>query len=96
MARKPMVTRSITSTKAVVLCLNTETCEPHNQMVILSRTYTDDAKLLKDVKEQIETEELKAVKIVSKEEEKKIYGLAENDFIAYATVLDENRKPVTE
>ena len=33
MARKPMVTRTITTTKCNVLCLDIETAEPFNQVV---------------------------------------------------------------
>ena len=47
MARKPMVTRTIQSTKVVVLCLDTEKCEPYNEVVEISRAYKDDKILFK-------------------------------------------------
>lgn len=87
MARIPMVTRTITTTKATVMCLNVVQGEPYTETVIAPRTYKDDNALLKVVKSIIETDELKAVHIVAKEEIETLYGMPENDFIDHATVL---------
>ena len=87
MARIPMVTRTITTTKATVMCLNVVHGEPYTKIVIVPRTYKDDNALLKVVKSIIETDELKAVHIVEKEEIETLYGMSENDFIEHATVL---------
>ena len=38
------------------MCLDIETGEPCNRSVVVPRTYKDDEKLLKKVKEAIETE----------------------------------------
>ena len=38
MARQPMVTRTIQTTHATVLCLNIPDAEPFNQTVVLPRT----------------------------------------------------------
>ena len=43
--------------------------------------------MLKVVKSIIETDELKAVHIVAKEEIETLYGMPENVFIEHATVL---------
>lgn len=88
MARKPMVTRTIQSTKVVVLCLDTEKCEPYNDVVELSRTYKDDKTLLKKVAEVIDNDTHKAVKIVSSEVIDGVYGMTENDFLKHAKKLD--------
>ena len=94
--RKPMVTRTLTSTKVTVLCLNTETCEPETQTVILARTYKDNATILKAVKSQIETEELSAVKVTSVEVIEKLYGMLEEDFVKYAEELDPKTRKAEE
>lgn len=91
MARKPMVTRTIITTKVNVLCLNVQDAEPFNQIVTLPRTYKDDKKLLKKVEEVVNTDNVKAVHIVDKEEVETLYGMTEQDFITNATILD----PVT-
>lgn len=92
MARIPMITRTITITKATVMCLNVVQAEPYTQVVTLPRSYKDDNALLKDVKPIIETDEIKAVHIVAKEESEILYGMPENDFIERAIVLPKRRE----
>ena len=89
MARVPMVTRTITTTKANVLCVDVEAGEPFNKEVTVPRTYKDNDSLLKAVKPIIETEKVKAVHIVGKTEIETLYGMTEQDFIEYAEVLPE-------
>ena len=91
MARKPMVTRTIVTTKVNVLCLDIKSAEPFNKVVTLPRTYKDEKKLLKKVEEVVNTDEVKAVHVVDKEEVETLYGMTEQDFITNATILD----PVT-
>lgn len=93
MARKPMVTRTITTTKANVLCMNIQSAEPFNKVITLPRTYKDDKTLMKRVQEVVETGNIKAVHIVDKEEIETLYGMTEQEFIEKAVVLDpETRK----
>ena len=87
MARVPMVTRTITTTKAIVMCLDIATGEPCNETVVVPRTYKDDDSLLKKVKEVLETDTLKPVHIVGKEEIETLYGMEEQVFIEHAKVL---------
>lgn len=87
MARQPMVTRTIITTKANVMCLDIETGEPCNRFAVVPRTYKDDEKLLKKVKEVLETETLKPVHIVDNEEIETLYGMTEQEFIEHAKVL---------
>lgn len=89
MARVPMVTRTITTTKAIVMCVDVEAGEPFNKEVSVLRTYKDKASLLKAVKPLIETETIKAVHIVDKTEIETLYGMTEQEFIEHATVLPE-------
>lgn len=86
MARVPMVTRTIITTKVNVMCLDIEAGEPCNRYVVVPRTYKDDEKLLKKVKEVLETETLKPVTIVDKEEIETLYGMSEQEFIEHAEV----------
>lgn len=89
MARVPMVTRTITTTKAFVMCLDVEAGEPFNKEVIVPRTYKDNESLLKTVKPIIETDTVKPVYIVDKTEIETLYGMPEQEFIKHATVLPE-------
>ena len=97
MARKPMVTRTIVTTKVNVLCLDIKSAEPFNKVVTLPRTYKDEKQLLKKVEEIVNTDEVKAVHVVAKEEVETLYGMCEQDFINNAVVLDnETRRPIGE
>ena len=87
MARIPMVTRTITTTRANVMCLDVQVGEPFNKEITVPRTYKDDETLLKTVKPLIETETVKAVHIVSKETIETMYGMTEQDFIEHAKQL---------
>lgn len=87
MARIPMVTRTITTTKANVLCLNIESGEPFNEFVTLPRTYKDDKALLRQAEKVINNDKQKAVHIVDKEEVETLYGMTEQNFIALAQEL---------
>lgn len=88
MARKPMVTRTIITTKVNVLCLDIQTSEPFNTVITLPRTYKDEKKLMKVVEEAINTDTIKAVHVVDKEEVQTYYGMTEAEFIAHAVELD--------
>ena len=88
MARKPMITRTIVTTKLNVLCLDIKSADTFNKVVTLPRTYKDEKKLLKKVEEVVNTDGVKAVRIVDKEEIETLYGMSEQDFINNATILD--------
>ncbi len=93
MARKPMVTRSFEVTKVNVMMCNTITAEVHNKEFEVPRTYKDNEKLLKVVKEMVETDSDKVVTIVDKSIATKLFGMSEADFLKNAIELDpETRK----
>lgn len=101
MARVPMVTRTIVATKVTVMCLDVQKGEPFNESVTVPRTYKDDEALLKKVRPLLETETVKAVHIVGKEEIETLYGMTEQEFIQHAEVLPprnavDTKKTVTE
>lgn len=87
MAREIMITRTITSTKVNVMCLDIEAGEPFNETVEVARTYKDDEALLKAVKPLIETDTIKAVHVVDKEVVETLYGMPEQVFIMNAKVM---------
>lgn len=87
MARTPMVTRTIVTTKATIMCLDVEAEEPFNKEVTLPRTYKDEKALLKKVRPLVETETVKAVHVVDTEEVETLYGMTEQEFIENAQIL---------
>lgn len=68
------------------MCLDIESGEPCNKITVVPRTYKDDEALLKKVKEVIETDTLKPVHIVDKEEIETLYGMPEQVFIDHAEI----------
>lgn len=91
MARIPMVTRTIQTTIATVLCLNIKEGEPFNKEVVLPRTYKDEKSMMKVVEKVINTEDVKAVHIVHTEVNETLYGMTEQEFIAAARVLPDRK-----
>ena len=87
MARIPIVSRTITTTDASVMCVNIITGETETKTFTVPRTYKDNDKLLKVVKQLAETDELKPVHIVNVEVHETLYGMTEAEFIEHAKVL---------
>ena len=92
MARARKVTRTIASTKVVVMCVNTETAVVENYEVTIAGVYSDDKKLMKAVTKEVETETSKPVSIISKEVIETLYGMDEQKFIEMAEVLPPRAK----
>ncbi len=87
MARTPMVTRTIQTTKANVLCLNIVEGEPFNKVVTLPRTYKDENAMLKVISKMVDNDEVKAVHVVDSYVEETLYGMSEQRFIDLAQVM---------
>lgn len=87
MPKKAMVTRTITTTKVEVMCLDIAQQEPYNGVVILPRTYKDDRAILKAAAAIIDDDTHKAVHVVRTEVMETLYGMTETDFIRNAQIL---------
>lgn len=87
MARTPMVTRTIQTTRANVLCLNIVEGEPFNKVVTLPRTYKDENAMLKVISKMVDNDEVKAVHVVASYVEETLYGMSEQRFIDLAQVM---------
>lgn len=87
MARVSMVTRTIMSTKAVIMCADVEKGETFTKEITLPRTFKDDTAILKAAEKILNSETVKAVHTVSAEVEEKLYGMTEQKFIELADVL---------
>ena len=88
MARKRMVTRTITMTTVEVMCVNVETAEVVNRQFEVSGSYNyQPDKLLKRVKLEHETPTFKVVTLQNSYEQEVVYGMEEADFIKYAQVI---------
>lgn len=87
MARVPMVTRTVKCTVATVLCLDIEKREAFEQKVVISRVYSDNRKLWKKIEEVVNTDNIKANRVIRTEIQTTLYGMSEQKFIETAEVL---------
>ena len=95
MARQRMVTRTVTGTKAEVQIVSIKASEITTISVTVSGEYdeTTTDKLLKAIKKQEETDDIKVLQVISFEKFDKCYGMLESDFLKLAKELDpETRK----
>lgn len=93
MKRERMITRTIITTNAEIMCFNLDT----NEVITLNESYIGDLSD-KDIEKQFSVDydnSAKFLKIVSAEKSSKLYGISEKNFLQYAVELDsETRKEV--
>lgn len=88
MSKKPQVTRTIPTTKAVLMVADIEAAEFHSVEVNLPRTYKDDDAIIKAARPLAETTpNLKVVSVAHVEVIEQLYGMPESEFLKYAKVL---------
>lgn len=92
MSREKMVTRTMTNTNAVVLCLDIDTAEPCSRAVKLPGTYKNQAQLLAAVRKALDTDSLKTVSITDSVEETLVYGCTEAEFLSIARPIQRGAK----
>lgn len=92
MPRLRQVTRTIVTTKVNVMCLDTQKCEPLNKVITVSGTFSDEDALLLAVKRVVDTDTLKAVQVVDKEELTNLYAMPEEEFIKLAKIVEKTKK----
>lgn len=93
MARKRMVTRTVTGTEAEIQIVTISASEITTIKHTVGGEFTDNDKLLKAIKKEVETEDIKVLQILTTTKIDKCYGMLESEFIKLAKELDpETRK----
>lgn len=93
--RKPMVTRTIISTKVTALCVNPQTAKTFEQDFTLSGKIENKTQAFKKVTKEFNDESTTIVAVRELLLIEALYGMSEADFIAGATLLDPTtRKPI--
>ena len=87
MARQPQVTRTIPTTKAIVLVLNIESGIATEKIVTIPRQYKKAKKLREAIENAVNTDTEKLAHIKSTEIVEVLYGMTEQKFIDNAEVL---------
>lgn len=93
--RVPMITRTVKTTAAEVLCVNIEDGTTSVKEFTLPRTYKDDKAILRALEEQ-NADNVKLVHVVSTTVNERLYGMPESDFIKHAQpiVKQPNDNPI--
>ena len=84
MARIPVVSRTLTTTLATVLCLDIKAETIVEKTVVLPRTYKDEKKLDKAVHHAIDNDEYKAIHTLNTVIQTKKYAMSEEEFATLA------------
>lgn len=92
MARQPMVTRTITATKAVMYAANVATAQLEEVEVMLPREYKDEEHMLKMANKLSDNSNLRYVHVKSYEVVETLYGMTEAEFILFAKPLPPRSK----
>lgn len=93
MARQPQVTRTIQTTKATILCVNTTNGTTFVENVTLPRVFKDDNHILKVAEKILDPVTSKPVHVIGAEVQETLYGMSEQQFISMATVLPPRKTP---
>ena len=89
MAKPRMITRTISTTVADVLCLDIETGEACNRSFTFPGVFKKDSEILKAAAKNLESTEpnVHAVHVVGVAKLDTLYGMTEADFIANAIIM---------
>lgn len=85
--RVPMITRTVKTTTAKVMTVNTENGSTTIKDYELPRTYKDAKAVLRALEDQ-NTDTEKLVHVVSTTVNERLYGMPETDFIKYGQVIE--------
>ena len=93
MARKRMVTRTVTGTEAEIQIVTISASEITTIKHTVGGEFTNNDKLLRAIKKEVETDDIKVLQIINTAKIDKCYGMLESEFIKLAKELDpETRK----
>ena len=95
MARTRMVTRTVIGTEAEVQIVCISASEISTIKVLIGGEQ-DDEKLLKAIKKQTETDDIKVLKVLDTQRIEKCYGMTEAKFIELAQELDPTSRKALE
>lgn len=89
-----MVTRTIKTTTAIILCLDIDSGEPCNRSFTLPREQKNEKQILKAVAPMLKYEpSIKPVHVVDTVVNEQLYGMPETDFLTYAVPITKSTEP---
>ena len=98
MPRQPLVTRTFFVTIAAVKFLHTESGEIFDDEVILTKAYKNNNEILRAINSELKKSEkpklLKAIHVISTNQESRLYGMKETDFIKHAVLMKDRKQKI--
>lgn len=94
MARLPVVSRTITTFKTTVICLDVSQDKPFERTIYLSGRLKN-TEIKQAAEKKLNTENVKVAYIKAVEPETKLYAMTEQEFIDTATVYPPRPTPTT-
>lgn len=98
MPRQPLVTRTFFVTIATVKFLHTESGEIFDDEVILTKPYKNNNEILRAINSELKKSEmpklLKAIHVISNNQESRLYGMKETDFIKHAVLMKDRKQKI--
>lgn len=94
MAKENLITRTISSTVATVLCLDIDSGEACNRTFNVPRTPKKDSDIIKFAAKQLGDSEpnVHPVHVVDREVHEQLYGMPESVFLQYASPITRTTK----
>lgn len=87
MARKRMVTRTITATVVELKCADLVDNKLFDTSITLSGTYKNNEAVLKRAKKMLDSDSQTVLQVISTNEQMNTYGMPEEEFIANASII---------
>lgn len=96
MAKESMITRTIKTTTADILCLDVDSGEACNRSFVLPRVPKKEKEILAFAAEILAVDEpsVHPVHVVNTEVNEKLYGMPESTFLKYAEEIHRNTKNI--
>ena len=94
MARKQVITRTIKGTVLTVKVIDNETEQFETMSIKLPRTISDDSESISKYLAKHPPIGKTVFKVLDKTTVEDVYGMTEERFLAFAQLLDDERKPV--
>lgn len=91
MARKKLITRRVAITQGEVMVVNTTTKEVEERDYHIIGSYVNFDKILEIISKSLPSD-IKAVQVLNKKVEIKLFGVTEKDFVNYGVELDPNTR----
>ena len=88
MARNAKITRTITTTTADILCIDTSTEQTFVETVTFGNTFKANSDILKAARKRLNSETVQAISVKNVTTDSKLYGIDEDFFLAHAEVIE--------